>query len=50
MDGTVILTDGEIVETKTHVLRAWIEGREVPLTNKQTRLYDKYRNRPKGGG
>lgn len=47
MDGTLILTDGEIVETKTNVLRAWIEGREIPLTNKQTRLYDKYRTRPK---
>jgi len=47
MDGTVILTDGEIIETKTQVLRAWIEGREIPLTNKQTRLYEKYRSRPK---
>ncbi|MEZ0325623.1 MAG: amidohydrolase family protein [Fimbriimonas sp.] len=49
-DGTVILTDGEIIETKTKVLRAWIQGREVDLTNKQTRLYDKYRNRPKTKG
>ncbi|MBI5707259.1 MAG: amidohydrolase family protein [Armatimonadetes bacterium] len=49
MDGTLILTDGPIHETKTHVLRAWVEGREVDLSNKQTRLYDKYRGRPKGG-
>jgi imidazolonepropionase-like amidohydrolase len=48
MDGTVILTDGEIIETRTKVLKAWIEGREVDLTNKQTRLYEKYRSRPKG--
>lgn len=47
MDGTVILTDGEIIETKTQVLRAWILGREVELTNRQTRLWDKYRTRPK---
>lgn len=47
MDGTVILTDGELVETKTRVLRAWIESREVSLENKQTRLYDKYRTRPR---
>ncbi|MGE0001905.1 MAG: amidohydrolase family protein [Fimbriimonadaceae bacterium] len=47
LDGTVILTDGEIIETKTKVLRAWIQGREVSLENKQTRLYEKYRARPK---
>lgn len=47
LEGTIILTDGEITETKTQVLRAWIQGREVDLTNRQTRLYDKYRNRPK---
>lgn len=47
LDGTIILTDGEITETKSQVLRAWIQGREVELTNRQTRLYDKYRNRPK---
>ncbi|MBS1722173.1 MAG: amidohydrolase family protein [Armatimonadetes bacterium] len=47
LDGTLILTDGEVIETKSHVLRAWIEGREVELTNKQTRLYEKYKNRPK---
>ncbi|MBS1715894.1 MAG: amidohydrolase family protein [Armatimonadetes bacterium] len=47
MDGTVILTDGEIIETKTKVLRAWIQSREVDLENRQTRLYDKYRKRPR---
>lgn len=46
LDGTVILTDGEITETQTKVLRAWIQSREVPLENRQTRFYDKYRNRP----
>lgn len=50
MDGTLILTDGEIIETKTKVLRAWIEGREIDLGNRQTRLYDKYRTRPRVKG
>ncbi len=50
MDGTIILTDGEITEIKTQVLRAWINGREVPLTNRQTRLYEKYRDRPVRAG
>ena len=47
MDGTVIVTDGEISEIKTQVLRAFIQSREVDLKNRQTRLYEKYRARPK---
>lgn len=50
LDGTLILTDGPIIETKTHVLQAWIQGREVNLMNKQTRLFEKYRSRPKPAG
>ncbi|MDI9641645.1 amidohydrolase family protein [Kamptonema cortianum] len=46
LDGTLIITDGEIVETKTRVLRAFIQGREISLENRQTRLYDKYKARP----
>lgn len=46
LDGTVILADGEITEINTVVERAWIQGREVGLTNRQTRLNDKYGNRP----
>ncbi len=48
MDGTVIVTDGEIIEIKTQVLRAFIQSREVDLKNRQTRLYEKYKGRPKG--
>lgn len=47
LEGTVILTDGDILDTKTHVLRAWIDGREISLKNKQTELFEKYKNRPK---
>lgn len=46
LDGTVILTDGDLLETRTKVLRAWIQGREVDLASRQTRLYDKYKARP----
>jgi len=46
LDGTVIMTDGDLLETKTQVLRAWIQGREVDLASRQTRLYDKYKARP----
>lgn len=42
---TLILTDGDILETTSVVKRAWIEGREIDLSNKQTKLRDKYRDK-----
>jgi imidazolonepropionase-like amidohydrolase len=44
-DATLIVCDGDILEEPTHVERAFIQGREIDLTNKQTRLYDKYREK-----
>lgn len=49
LEGTLILTDGDLTEVNTQVLKAWIMGREVPLTSRQTDLYDRYRKRPLGG-
>lgn len=46
-EGTLILTDGDLLETATQVVRAWIRGKESSLENKQTRLYNKYNNKPK---
>ncbi len=40
--GTLILTDGDILEITTNVERAYIDGRELDLTNKHTLLRDKY--------
>lgn len=45
-EGTILLTDGPLVETRTQVLRAWIRGRECDLSFRQTRLYEKYKARP----
>jgi imidazolonepropionase-like amidohydrolase len=42
----IILTDGDPLETKTQIKRVWIAGKEVDLSNKHTRLYEKYLNRP----
>jgi imidazolonepropionase-like amidohydrolase len=42
----LMITDGDPLETKTQVKQLFIAGREVDLTNKQTRLYEKYMNRP----
>ncbi len=38
----LIVTDGDPLETRTHVLREFIKGRAVSLDNKHKRLYEKY--------
>jgi imidazolonepropionase-like amidohydrolase len=42
----LILTDGDPLETRTQIKQMFIKGRAVDLTNKHTRLYDKYMGRP----
>ena len=44
-DATLIVCDGDILETPTHVLAAYIQGRPVDLSSKQTKLYEKYKQR-----
>ena len=45
-DATFILTDGDILDLRSHVVGAYLDGRALDLTDKQKRLYEKYRNRP----
>ncbi len=40
-----IVTDGDPLETPTQVQRIFIQGREVEVGNRQTRLAEKYRQR-----
>lgn len=48
-EATFIATDGDPLEIRTRVERAWLAGREVDLTqDRQKRLYERYRNRPAG--
>lgn len=42
---TLIITTGDPMEITTRVERAFIDGREIDLSNKQTHLADKYRER-----
>ncbi len=46
-DATLIVTDGDILDLRTNVLAACLDGRAFDLTDKQKRLYERYRNRPK---
>ena len=41
-DATIIVTTGDPLETETHVTKAYIQGREVQLTSRHTRLNNKY--------
>ena len=44
-DATLFLADGDPMDARTNVERAWIGGREIDLANRQTRLYEKYRQK-----
>ena len=44
-DATLILCDGDPLETFTHTESAWIGGKPVDLSNKQKMLYDKYQKK-----
>lgn len=46
-DATLIVTDGEILDLRSSVVAAYLDGRALDLSDKQKRLYERYRNRPK---
>lgn len=46
-DATVIMTDGNVLDTATHVVVAFVQGREVDLSDRHKRLWRKYQARPK---
>ena len=47
-DATLIITDGDPLEIPTQVEHAFIGGRKIDLSNKQTRLFEKYQEKYKG--
>ena len=42
----LMLMTGDPLETPTQIKALYIKGKEVELTNKQTRLYERYMARP----
>ena len=44
-DATLIVTNGDILETPTKVERAFIQGRPVDLSNRHKRLWNKYQEK-----
>lgn len=47
-DATLFVADGEALDIRSHVLRAWIQGHEISLENRQTELRDKYQRKYQG--
>jgi imidazolonepropionase-like amidohydrolase len=45
---TLFATDGDVLDLRSSVKRMWVGGKEISLENKQTRLYQKYKERPRG--
>jgi imidazolonepropionase-like amidohydrolase len=46
----LFIADGDPLDIRTHISAIFIKGRNVPLDDRHTRLYEKWRARPKGGG
>jgi imidazolonepropionase-like amidohydrolase len=46
-EATFIAVDGDIFDIRTNVKHMWIDGKKVSLQSRHTRLYEKYKNRPK---
>ncbi len=46
-DATLFAANGNIFDIRSNVTHLWLDGKEVSLGNRHTRLYEKYRNRPK---
>ena len=46
-EATLIAADGNILDIRSNVKRMWIAGKEVSLESRHTRLYEKYKARPR---
>jgi imidazolonepropionase-like amidohydrolase len=41
----LVITDGDLLEPRTHIRYLFIDGRQVPLTSRHTELNDAFKNR-----
>ncbi len=46
-EATFVLADGNILDDRVKVSQVWIAGEKMPMETRQTRLYEKYKNRPR---
>ena len=45
----LVAVRGDILDIRAPVERMWIDGREVDLSNRHSRLFERYRSRPRSG-
>ncbi|HEX8922541.1 MAG TPA: amidohydrolase family protein [Pyrinomonadaceae bacterium] len=41
----LVITDGDLLDARTHVRYLFINGRQLPLTSRHTELYEQFKNR-----
>ena len=46
-EASLIALNGELLDIRAQVTHMWIKGKPVSLSSRHTRLYEKYRNRPR---
>lgn len=46
-DATLFVADGDILDLRSRVIAAYVDGRPLDLGDRQKRLYERYRNRPR---
>jgi imidazolonepropionase-like amidohydrolase len=48
-DATLFVSDGDILDVRSAVVAAYLDGRPLDLSDRHKRLYERYKNRPKPG-
>lgn len=46
-EATLVVTDGNLLDIRAQVLEVWIRGQKTSIESRHTRLYEKYKNRPR---
>jgi imidazolonepropionase-like amidohydrolase len=46
-EATLLASDGDILDIRSNVKHLWVDGKEVNLDSRHTKLYDKYKDRPR---
>jgi imidazolonepropionase-like amidohydrolase len=46
-EATLFAVNGDILDLRAQVTHMWFAGKEISLENRHTRLYEKYKNRPR---
>jgi len=46
-EATFFVADGDPLDIRTHVIKAWVGGREIDLGDRHKRLYQKYLSKPR---